>query len=203
MANITTLFLDVGGVLLTNGWDRGCRQRAAEKFGLDAKEVDERHRMTFDTYELGKLRLEDYLDRTVFYQPRGFTRDDFIAFMLEQSQLLPDMIDFVTALKQRHGLRVAVVSNEGRVLTEHRVQTFGLGRFVDFFIFSCFVHFRKPDPDIFRLALDVAQVRPEQVAYLDDRKMFTEIAAGMGIHGIHHTGFSTSRDQLAKLGLTL
>jgi len=200
---ITTLFLDVGGVLLTNGWDRGARQRAAEKFGLDVAEMDDRHRLTFDTYEVGKLKLDEYLDRTVFYQQRSFTRGQFREFMFAQSQKLPDMIEFITALKARHGLTIAVVSNEGRELTLHRVRQFRLGDFVDFFIFSCFVHFRKPDADIFRLALDVAQVPAEHVAYLDDRPMFAEVASGLGIHGVHHRSYQASRNALAELGLTL
>jgi len=200
-SNITTLFLDVGGVLLTNGWDRKARQRAAEKFNLDADEMNDRHGMTFDTYEVGKLSLDEYLKRVVFYTKRSFSPAEFRAFMFAQSQKLPDMIDFVTALKAKHKLKVAVVSNEGRELTEHRVREFKLGLFVDFFVFSCYVHFRKPDADIFKLALDVAQVAPKQVAYLDDRAMFAEVASGLGIHGIHHQGVDSTRRALAALGL--
>jgi putative hydrolase of the HAD superfamily len=60
-----------------NGWDSGERKRAAELFHLDLAEVDKRHHLTFDTYEIGKLSLDDYLDRIVFYEPRTFSRDDF------------------------------------------------------------------------------------------------------------------------------
>ncbi len=165
---IITLFLDIGGVLLTNGWDRAARSRAADAFGLDHEEMNERHHLTFDTYEEGKLSLDEYLKRVVFYQPRSFTRDEFKAFMFAQSQPYPEMIGLVRKLKDRNGLQVAVVSNEGRELTEYRVREFELGQFVDFFIFSCFVHFRKPDADIYRIALDIAQVQPSQVIYIDD-----------------------------------
>lgn len=199
--NITTLFLDVGGVLLTNGWDRKARQRAAEKFNLDIDELNDRHAMTFDTYEVGKLSLDEYLQRVVFYTKRSFSPAEFRTFMFAQSQKLPDMIDFVTALKAKHRLKLAVVSNEGRELTEYRVREFKLGSFVDFFVFSCYVHFRKPDADIFRLALDVAQVAPTQVAYLDDRALFAEVANGLGIHGIHHQHVDSTRRTLAALGL--
>ncbi|MFB3887181.1 MAG: HAD family hydrolase [Thermodesulfobacteriota bacterium] len=199
----TALFLDVGGVLLTNGWDRSMRKRAAETFRLDPADMDERHHLTFDTYELGKLSLDEYLNRMVFYKERPFTREEFKAFMFAQSQPFPQMIDLVRNLKKAYGLKVAVVSNEGRELTAYRIQKFGLGEFVDFFIVSSFVHFRKPDSDIYRIALDVAQVPLEQVLYIEDRLMFVEVAQGMGIRGIHHTGFELMRESLASLGLFL
>src|SRR5664279_319489 len=125
---ISTLFLDIGGVLLTNGWDRKARRLATEKFGLDYEEMNERHHLTFDTYEVGKLTLDEYLDRIVFHEERSFTRDTFRTFMFDQSRALPDMIELVTRLKARHGLKVAAVSNEGRELNEYRIRTYELGR---------------------------------------------------------------------------
>lgn len=201
-ATIDTLFLDVGGVLGTNGWDHRARSQAAETFGLDPADMNERHHLTFDTYEVGKLSLDDYLERLVFHKPRSFTPEEFRAFMWNWSQPYDDMIDLIRGLKARHSLKVAVVSNEGRELAEHRVEAFGLRSFVDFFIFSSFVHFRKPDADIFRLALDVAQTPPERVLYLDDREMFVEVARELGIDGLRHTGFESTRAALAARGLT-
>ena len=200
---ITALFTDVGGVLLTNGWDRGSRRKAAETFGLDYADLDERHHLTFDTFEEGKLSLDEYLTRTVFYQDRPFTRDDFKAFMFAQSQPYPQMLNLARELKALNHLKVAVVSNEGRELTDYRIQTFALGEIADFFIVSSFVHFRKPDRDIFCLALDVAHVPPEQVVYIDDRPLFVEVASTLGLRGIHHTGVESTRQALADLGLQL
>ncbi len=202
-STITTLFLDLGGVLLTNGWDRAARRRAAETFKLDTEEMNERHHLTFDTYEVGKLSLDEYLDRVVFCQDRPFSREDFRAFMFEQSQPYPDMIKLVRDLKARHGLQVAVVSNEGRELTTHRIRRFELGSFIDFFIASCFVHYRKPDADIYHIALDLAQAQPDQVAYIEDRPLFVEVAGTLGLRSIHHTGYATTRAALQALGLTL
>jgi len=198
---VSALFLDVGGVLLTNGWDRSMRQRVVEAFRLDYDEMDERHHLTFDTYEEGKLSLDEYLNRVVFYKDRTFSREEFKAFMFAQSQPYPRMIELVRDIKRSDGVKVAVVSNEGRELTVHRIQKFGLAEFVDFFIASCFVHFRKPDADIYRLALDVAQVSPEQVVYIEDRFMFVEVAQTLGIRGIHHRDYDTTRVALASLGL--
>ena len=203
LTSITTLFTDIGNVLLTNGWDRQMRRRAAEKFGLDYEEMNERHHLTFDTYEEGKLSLDEYLDRLVFYEVRPFSREDFQAFVFAQSQPIPEMIDLISRLKVRHGLKVATISNEGRELTTYRIKKFNLGAFVDFFIASCFVHLRKPDVDLYRLALDCAQVEPAQSVYIDDRAMFGEVACALGIRCIHHTGYHSTKSQLAALGLAL
>lgn len=200
-AQITTLFLDIGGVLLTNGWDHNARMRAAKEFGLDFEEMDERHHLTFDTYEEGKLSLDAYLNRVVFYQERTFSRQDFKKFMYAQSAPFVDMIDLVICLKNQYHLQIAAVSNEGRELTIYRVQKFKLRSFIDFFVSSCFVHYRKPDEDMFHIALDIAQVRPEQVVYIDDRAMFVEVARGLGINGIIHTGYEATREVLEGKGL--
>jgi putative hydrolase of the HAD superfamily len=200
---ITTLFLDLGGVLLTNGWDRNARELAAETFQLDRKEMDERHHLTFDTYEAGKLTLDQYLSRVVFYEKRDFTEQQFRDFMFSQSTAFPEMIDLVRTLKAEYKLKIAVVNNEGRELNQHRIEHFKLNAFVDFFISSCFVHVRKPDEDIYRIALEIAQVPPEQVAYLDDRLMFVQVAEALGIRGIHHTGYTATVAKLAAVGLKL
>jgi putative hydrolase of the HAD superfamily len=200
---ITALFLDLGGVLLTNGWDRHSRELAARTFELDPKEMDERHHLTFDTYEVGKLTLDQYLSRVVFYQKRSFTEQEFREFMFAQSQAFPEMLELIRSLKARYKLKIAVVNNEGRELNEHRIQRFKLDGFIDFFVSSCFVRVRKPDEDIYRIALDIAQVPPGQVAYLDDRNMFVEVATSLGIRGIHHTDYDSTCDKLASLGLKL
>jgi len=149
---ITCLFLDIGGVLLTNGWDHHARKRAVTNFKLESAEMEERHHLTFDTYEEGKLTLEEYLSWVVFYKKQPFTRAQFRRFMFAQSKPYPEMIELVDQLKARHGLKIAVVSNEGRELNAYRIRKFKLDGLVDFFISSCFVHLRKPDADIFRLA---------------------------------------------------
>lgn len=200
---ISCLFLDIGGVLLTNGWGRERRQQAAIQFNLNYTELDERHHLTFDTYEEGKLTLEEYLDRVIFFEERSFSRDEFKSFMYAQSKPYPEMINLVKRIKQRYQLKVATVSNEGRELTEYRIRTFNLSEFVDFFISSCYVHFRKPDEDIFRIALDVAQIPPEQVVYIDDRQLFVEVSRGLGLTAIRHTDAASTKKQLEGLGLIL
>ncbi|HEY6975085.1 MAG TPA: HAD family phosphatase [Chitinophagaceae bacterium] len=199
--SINTIFTDIGGVLLTNGWDRGCRRKAIDVFRLDPEETEERHHLCFDTLEVGKITLDEYLDRVVFYKKRSFTRNKFWQFMCNQSQPLPGMIEMIQQLKKKHGLKVAVVSNEGRELAAYRIQKFKLNEVADFFIVSSFVHFRKPDADIFRIALDIAQSTPREVVYIEDRPMFVQVARGLGIHGIRHTDHNSTSSKLEKFGL--
>src|ERR1700716_4126343 len=161
--SITTLFLDLGGVLLTNGWDHHARKRAITRFNLDKKEFEERHHLTFDTYESGKLTLDEYLDSLVFYEKRNFTKKDFKAFMFEQSQEHKNTIAYFKKLKSDYGLRLVALNNEGRELNEFRIQKFKLNSLFDAFISSCYVHLRKPDIEIFRVACDVSQATPAQV----------------------------------------
>jgi putative hydrolase of the HAD superfamily len=201
--SISTLFLDIGGILLTNGWDHTMRQKAAESFDLDYREMNERHHLTFSTYEQGKINLDEYLSRVVFHQERSFSRQDFKDFMYAQSKSRPEVIGLVRALKTRYPLRIAAISNEGRELTIYRIRKFALGDFMDFFVCSCFVHYRKPDEDIYRLALDIAQVEPENSLYIEDRPMFVEVARSLGINGIVHTDLENTRAALESFGFSV
>ena len=150
---------------------------------------------------MGKLTREEYLSLTVFYEERPFTRAQFRRFMFAQSKPYPEMIELVTQLKVRHGLKIAVVSNEGRELNAYRIRTFKLDGFVDVFISSCFVHLRKPDADIFRLALDISQAPAQQVVYIDNTPMFVQVAEELGIRSILHTDYSSTCAKLASLRL--
>ncbi len=200
---ITTLFLDIGGVLLTNGWGRDSRKRAAEKFKLDFAELDERHHLAFDTYESGKLGLDEYLNRVVFHEARPFSREDFKTFMFDQSQPYPDMIELIKKIKARYGIKTVAVNNEGRELSLFRMQKFALDTFIDFFVSSCFVRIRKPDADIYCMALDIAHASPAETLYIDDRDLFAEVARGLGIESIHHKTFETTRTALETYGLSV
>jgi len=198
---ITALFVDVGGVLLTNGWDYLARRRAAKHFQLEWAAMEDRHNLNFATLEEGKLTLDQYLRRVVFYRKRPFTRAQFRRFLFAQSKPYPEMIALISQLKVRNGLKITVVSNESREVNAHRIQKFKLDGFVDSFISSCFVHMRKPDADIFRLALDVAQAPARQVVYLENTPMFVEVAEGLGIRSILHTDYKSTCAKLASFGL--
>ena len=196
---ISTLFLDIGGVLLTNGWGRESRVQAAEQFKLDYKEMDERHHLTFDTYELGKLTLDQYLNRLVFYEERDFTKDDFKTFMFERSKPYEESLAFFRELKQKHKLNVIAVSNEGRELNEYRIKKFELHNLFDAFVSSCYVRFRKPDADIFRMACDIAHAIPAETIHVDDRLMFVEVARSVGLHGLHHVDLNSTKEKIKHI----
>ena len=198
---ITWLFVDIGGVLLTDGWNRHARKRAATNFELEFADMEDRHHLMWDTHQEGKITLEEYLGWVVFYQKRPFTRAQFRRFMFAQSKPYPKMIELVTQLKVRHRLKIAVISNEGRELNAYRIRKFRINRFVDSFVSSCFVHLLKPDTDIFRLALDIAQTSTKKVVYIENTPMFVQIAEGLGIRSILHTGYESTRGELAALGL--
>jgi HAD superfamily hydrolase (TIGR01509 family) len=202
-APITTLFLDIGDVLLTNGFEHQSRKKAAQKFNLDLNEINERHQLVFSTYELGKISLNEYLNWVVFYRERDFTPEDFREFIFEQSQPFPQMIAMVRKLKSRYGLKIAALSNEARELNAFRIHRYKLDQFIDFFVSSCFVHMRKPDPDIFRLALDMAQTQAGQVVYIENTSLFVEFAEALGIKGIVHRDYSSTLDKLKSFGLVL
>lgn len=203
-AAITCIFIDIGGVLLSNGWDRHARKQAAERFTLDLTELEERHHLVFETYETGKLTLDEYLDLVVFHQQRTFTREQFQECIFAKTQPYPEMIALLRNLKEQHNsLKILAVNNEARELNTHRIATFKLNEFIDGFVSSSFVHLRKPDADIFRLALDIAQVPAPQVVCIDDQPLFVQVAESLGICGIVHTGRRSTVTKLASLGLTV
>jgi len=197
----TCLFVDIGGVLLTNGWDRHARRRAARHFQLRFREIEDRHHTAFEAYEVGRLTLDEYLSLVVFHERRPFSRADYRRFMFAQSQPYPEMLALIARLKARHGLKIVIVSNEGRELNAYRIRTFELAAFVDVFISSCFVHVRKPDTRVFELAIDLAQAPARQVVYIENTPMFAEVGEKFGIRSILHTDYESTRARLAAFGL--
>ena len=197
---IKTLFLDIGGVLLTNGWDRYARQKAVKKFNLDADELSDRHGIFFETYEAGKLSLKEYIDDVIFYKPRNFTEKNFMNFMLQQSKALKGSIEFFMALKKKYKINILALSNEGRELNEYRVKAFKLDKLFDLFISSCYVHLRKPDKEIFRMACDISFTEPQHALFIDDRIIHVQIAGSLGINAIQFKNLSTTKKMMEAYG---
>lgn len=193
------LLLDLGGVLLTNGWDRYSREEAIKKFSLDKGEFDERHRLHYDDYESGNLTLEEYIAKTVFYQHRPFSIQEFQDFMFAQSQPHHEMIRFIIDFKKRKNVKIIAASNEGREIAEYRIHKFDLKSFIDFFIISCFIYCQKPNKQFYQTIFDITQVPPQQMVYIDDRKKMVEAASALQIHAIHHTSLESTKLQLESL----
>lgn len=197
--NITTLFLDIGGVLLTGGWDRRSRQLAINRFQLDGEETEERHHLIFHLYEEGKLTLEEYLERVIFYKTRNFSKADFKTFMFEQSGPIEGSIEFFKSLKVLHHLKVIAVNNEARELNNFRIHKFRLAQLCDVFVSSCNVHLRKPDVEIFHMACEIAHASPRNILFIDDRLMFVEVATSLGIHGYHFQGIESAKSFIQNI----
>jgi len=197
---IKCLFLDIGGVLLTNGWDHTSRELAAKEFAYDLADFEARHRLAFDTFECGQLTLDEYLDLALFYEKRSFTKQQFTAFMFEQSKPYLDMIALVKHLKAHAGLKVFIVNNESAELNTYRIHHFGITQFADAFISSCYVGLRKPNPEILKLAVKISQVPKEQILYIENTPLFVDIAARLGIKSILHTDYESTWQQLESYG---
>jgi putative hydrolase of the HAD superfamily len=142
---ITTLFLDIGGVLLTNGWGHVFRKQVAVKFQLDYEGMSQRHKLLFVVFEEGRITLEEYLNRIVFYKKRKFSPDQFKDFMFSLTTADTNMIALVKNLKAAYHLKIFAVSNKAKELNEYRIHKFKLNGFIDFFIFFFYVQVKKPD----------------------------------------------------------
>lgn len=200
---IKTLFLDIGGVLLNDGWGHETRNKTLAHFKLDSDEINKRFGLTLNSYEEGKLTLPEYLKLVVFYETRNFSEEDFAVFMFKQSIAYQDAIDFFKEIKKRYHLKVIALSNEGREMNAYRVEEFKLNELFDAFISSSFVHTRKPDADIFHMACDISQTVPEHSLFIDDTLMFVEIAQTLGINGMHYQGLDITKNKLKTFGLSL
>ena len=202
MVEISTILWDVGGVLLTNGWDHSERAAVLKKFQLDTEPFEQRHELANDPWEKGLMTAEEYLFRTVFYEPRPFTPAEFLQAMKERSTLLPhSAMRILQELAASEEIELAMLNNEARELNDYRIERFELGRYFDSFFSSCYVGLRKPDPKIFDLALDVLQRDAEEVAFIDDRPGNCDAAAALGIHAIHYLDEAQCVQALERLGL--
>lgn len=199
-SNLKVLFLDVGGVLLTNGWGHESRQKAAQEFNLDYAEMNILHEFIFNVYEIGKLSLDQYLDTIVFNHPRDFTKDDFKSFMYAQSVELPGMLQWLIKWKKSGcGFRIISINNEPKELNDYRVKKFKLHECFDAFVSSCEVGMRKPDPGIFKLAMGISLASPQNCHYFDDRKMLADAAGLLGINAHHHQDFESTKAIIENL----
>jgi putative hydrolase of the HAD superfamily len=203
LAEIHTIFWDVGGVLLTNAWDREQRMKALEQFGLDDEEFHDRHEMVVSSFERGKITLEEYLDRTIFYRSRPFTREAFKEFMFSLSQPMSEVLGFAQSLADCKRYFMGTINNESRELNLYRIEKYGLRKIFRLFVSSCFVGFRKPERDIYRLALDTTQIAPEQCCFIDDRVLNLECAAKLGMKTLEMQNLGQLKRDLEAIGVNV
>ena len=202
MAKAGAILFDIGGVLLTNGWGHAERKRVFDHFSLDPRSYEQRHEPVNDLWEKGLITAEEFLNRTVFFEPRPFTPAEFLEQMKAQSQELPPdrgAMDTLRQLRAKGGVRLAAVSNEARELTIHRIGHFHLDRCLEAFFVSCFLGLRKPDPRIYMVALDVLQLRAEETVFVDDRQENCEGAESVGMRAIQFHGQAQFAEELQRL----
>ena len=184
MPKITAVFSDVGGVLLTNGWDRGARRKLVDRFGLDGDDFEDRHQLLSAALDIGQLDVDHYLDRTIFYRARTFPKEAVRDFMFEQSQPFPASLALIARLAQNRKIFLATLNNESRELNLYRIEKFGLRNYFTVFFSSCFLGVQKPHEEIYRLALELSQRPPEECVFIDDRPLNLECAHRLGLHTI-------------------
>ena len=201
MAEITTLFWDIGGVILTNGWDRGSRKEAAAAFHLDWEEFQDRHDLSFPAFDSGLISLDEYLNRTLFYRPRAFTREEFIAFMFAQSKEYPEPRAVLDKLARKEKYFIGSINNEPLELNEYRIKAFHLRRDFQVFFSSCYLHTRKPEEMIYRIALEVTQRAAAECVFIDDRPLNLENPRKLGFKTIHYKGAEHLRAELKNCGV--
>ena len=201
MSKITTLFWDIGGVILTNGWDRRSRREAASVFQFDWEEFQDRHELTFPAFDAGQISLNEYLDRTLFYRSRPFSREEFTAFMFAQSKEYPETRAILNEVARSGKYFIGAINNEPLELNEYRIEAFNLRR--DFLVFfsSCYVHSRKPEELIFQVALRVTQRPAEECVFIDDRPLNLESPRRLGMNVIHCQNAQQLRCDLQKCGV--
>ena len=202
MPKISAIFWDVGGVLLTNAWDREQRQGTLKQFALDEVEFENRHEMLVSSLERGKISLQQYLERAIFYRPRSFTPDAFKEYMFSLSQPDKETLQLAAELARSGKYRMSTINNESRELNLFRIQTFGLREIFSLFVSSCFVGLRKPEEGIYRLALEMTQRPPEECCFVDDRPLNLDSASRLGMHVIQMENAEQLRRDLQKLGAT-
>ena len=203
MAEIKALFWDVGGVLLTNAWDRTQRTSALQHFHLDEVEFNDRHDMVVSSLERGKITLDEYLDRTVFYRPRPFTRDVFKQFIFSLSHADDASLAVARSVARSGKYLMSTINNESKELNAYRIQTFGLHDIFSLFVSSCYVGLRKPEPGIYKLALEITDRNPEECVFIDDRPLNLESAQRLGMYTIEMKGADQLQSALQKIGVTV
>ena len=200
---ITTLFFDLGGVVLTNGWDFYGRKAAAEHFKINLDDFEARHDKIYQDSEKGFISLNDYVDKVVFYEKRNFGKEDFIQFMKGRSKPQKNSIEVLEKLAGKGKYFLATINNESYELNQHRIQKNKLNKYFKVFFSSGFLGVRKPEPRIFQTALNVSQKKPEECLFIDDREENIEEAGKQGINTIHLPDINKLNQLLVEKGITI
>ncbi len=201
---IRAIYWDIGGVLLTNGWDHQERARVLQQFSIPRDEYEAHHSEANDRWERGELTDDEFLKQTIFFKERSFTPAQFLQAVREQSQWLPGGArNVIAALRKSSGLKMAMLNNESGPLNDYRIETFGLTQYFDGFFCSAYLGMRKPEPRMFRAGVALLHFKPEQCVFIDDRDKNCAAAAQVGLHAIQYKGEEPLKDALRAVGVRL
>jgi putative hydrolase of the HAD superfamily len=204
VSEIRHIFFDIGGVLGTNGWDREQRERAVERFHLDAHDFQCRHEEIVGAWEEGRVSIDEYLDITIFYEPRDFSRHEFVEFM--HSQSVPDMktVAIAQELTGQARFTLMTLNNESDELNRYRIGKFRISEVFEAFLSSCWLGVRKPTQNFYERGMGIAQADPRTSLFIDDRQQNLSPAKKLGMQVILFTSAAQLRSDLERvLGLEL
>ena len=201
---VETVFFDLGGVLLSNGWDPVQRATVLPKFDVSLEEYEARHEAANYFWERGLKDAHWFFEQTVFYEPRSFTFDELWAEVEGQSSVLyPETYEIIAKIRRTGRYKVATLNNESRELNDYRVRAFDLRSSFDFFVCSGYVHEMKPHPDIYRSALEISGTTAGASVFIDDKQENCEAAREAGMQAIHFESPGQLISVLTEIGITL
>jgi putative hydrolase of the HAD superfamily len=199
-APFDAILFDVGGVMLTNGWDHVERAAVLKHFSLDRTAFEARHEKPYDALERDTIDMYAYLETTIFHEPRTFTPDDFIAVMKSQSVPIPsNAMGVLREISTSCKFLVGVLNNESRLLHEYRMEKYGLEPYLEIQLSSCYLGMRKPDADIYRRAIDIVGRPANRILFIDDRAANAQAARDAGMQAIQFLGEDQLRAQFREL----
>lgn len=150
-------------------------------------------------YEVGKVSSLEFFQSLRGFLHLSLSFEDFIPIWNEifiEDQEVSQII-----LSQKGRWKLGLLSNTNRLHFDYVLAKFSIIRVFDRWILSHEVGFKKPAVEIFQKAVQWASVEPRKILFIDDMKKHVEVAASLGIQGIHFVSAVQLREELSlKLG---
>lgn len=203
--DIRTIFWDIGGVLLTNGWDAHQRAGVLNSLGVDLLAYEAMHDRANFYWERGLITARDFFEQTVLEtNPQlGLTFEALWEWVCGESRVLhPGSFEILAALQRSGQYRLATLNNESRELNEYRLDAFELRAYFDYFVCSGYVHEMKPLPGIYRAAIDISGWPAHTALFIDDKQENCDGAEALGMRAIRFVSPEQLQQDLAQLGIS-
>jgi epoxide hydrolase-like predicted phosphatase len=182
---IRAVILDFGGVLLRTE-DQAPRQQLAARLGLPIKKL---YYLIFESESarqatLGKISAQAHWEavRLALGLEEAAFNDAREAFWAGD-RLDGDLIDYLRGLRPRY--KVALLSNAWDDLRTFLQSSWNISTVFDEMIISSDVGIAKPDPRIYRIAVDRLGILPEEAVFVDDFMDNIDSARAFGMRAVH------------------